>query len=395
MNRIHVAALLVSTLVLAAASAESTATLRNGSRVEITDVSSAGISIPPDAGRPARLLPLSLVRSVDGELAPKFEANRALAGDLWRAGARLARHDYAGADPILERLWKATSGASGPTRAEISAGLLACRISRGAFASALEPWTEWIDESVTLDTENAARVRSMVEMLEPGDIWIASMPPIWVDAPAVREIAAASLPAPNPKDVGHPTGADVREIYSVAARRDTGASWNIDPASAMKNAGWANLAGEMVLAEATEPAIRTEARQRLSSRLASDGASWKQAWIRLALGRSLLLETSLDDRRSGVLNLLWVASRAEVAPTVVAIALADAARGLVSLGDAPGAASVLADLERRFPDDPILESAQLANARKAIGTQRQQPSSGTTTAQSQPAPAKAAEENQK
>lgn len=393
MNKQHAAAILLATLALAAANAESIATLRSGSRIAISDVSAAGVSLPADSGRPARVIPLSLVRSVEGELAPKFEANKSIASDLWRAGARLERRDHAGADPILENLWKATAGASGPTRAEIAAGLLACRIARGAFASALEPWAEWIDESVTLDTENAARVRSMVESLEPGDIWIASMPPVWVDSPGVREIATASLPFPDSKDVGHPTGTDVREIYSVAARRDSGMDWNLDPASAKKNPGWANIAGEMVLAESPDTAVRSESRQKLSTRLAADGPAWKQTWIRLGLGRSLLLESTLEERRNGVMNLLWVASRSEVTPAVAAIALADAARGLIALGDIPGAISILADLERRFPDDPILESAQVAGTRRAIGNQRAQTSSASPT--TQPAPTPAAEENQK
>ncbi|MBX3389760.1 MAG: hypothetical protein KF691_09940 [Phycisphaeraceae bacterium] len=347
---------------------DSFAQLRSGARMAISDVSPAGVTIAEERGRPSRVESLSQVRAVTGPLALKFEEQRALATDLWRASARLSREDEGGAEPLFEKLWTRTSGVSGPTRAEVASGLAACRAHRGAFATAVEPWTEWVRQAGQVSPEQLAIQRSRLGISEGSGIWIEAMPPIWTDSTAVRGLAAQAV-VPSGKPVTHPTGDDLVLIYTVAARRDTGQAWGLDPSSALKDPGWANLAGEMVLAESEDPMVRAEARQRLSSRLASDVPMWKQIWIRLALGRSLLLEPGADERRSGILNLFWIASRpADSLPlgAGVSLALVSAAHGLVVLSDFEGARAVLEDLERRFVGDVILDSPGVAAVRRAL-----------------------------
>ncbi|MBN8598104.1 MAG: hypothetical protein J0L78_10570 [Planctomycetes bacterium] len=373
-----IAAGTLSFLAVFAHAEESYATLRNGARVAITDVSAAGIALAADRGKGPKLESLSQVRSVEGPLQAKFEANRGLANDLRRASTRLSRGDEAGAEPLFEKLWTSSSGVPGPTRAEIAAGLAACRIRRGASATAIEPWVEWIRRTGELSPEQLENQRTVLGISEPGSYWIDAIPPVWSDSTPVRTLAAASV-ATNQAGGAHPSGDDIALIYTVAARRDSGMPWQIDPAKAVKSPTWANLAGEMVLAESDAPEVRAEARQRLLARLGSDVPLWKQMWIRLAVGRSLLHESDSDDRRAGVLNLLWIASRPEGTPSIVTQAIASATKALAALSDYEGARSLLADLEKRFPDDPILDSAGLASVRRSLP----QP---VTPAQTLPAP---------
>lgn len=355
----------MSVLAVLASAEESRATLRNGVTVVITDVSAAGVTFGTDNGKRPKLESLSQVRSVDGPLHEKFEANLQLAHDLRRASNRLSRGDEGGAEPLFEKLWQQTAGVFGPTRAEIAAGLAACRIRRGASATVIEPWVEWIRRTGELSPEQLESQRAVLGISESGAYWIDVLPPVWSDSAPVRTLASTSIPATEPASI-HPSGDDIALIYTVAARRDSGAPWQIDPAKAIKSPAWTNLAGEMVLAESASPEVRSEARQRLLARLGSDVPLWKQTWIRLAVGRSLILETDSDDRRAGVLNLLWIASRPEGPSAIVTQAIANAAKGLAALADAEGARALLSDLERRFPDDPILDSAALASTRRSL-----------------------------
>lgn len=368
MKRVLLLMFACAATALPARGEDSFALLRSGARVVISDVSASGITTAEERGRPSRVESLSQVRSVSGPLAPKFEEQQSLATDLWRASARLRRDDEGGAEPLFEKLWDRTKEVAGPTRAEIACGLAACRVHRGALATAVEPWAEWVRQSDQVAPEQLALQRARLGISENSGNWIEAMPPIWTESTAVRALAAHAVANPG-KAAIHPSGDELMLIYTVAARRDCGQAWGIETASALKDPGWTNLAGEMVLAESREAEVRAEARQRLWSRLGSDIALWKQIWIRLAIGRSLLLEPGTDDRRAGILNLLWIASRpADSVPlgAGVSLALVSAAQGLVALSDSEGARVVLEDLERRFVGDVILDSPGVAAVRRAI-----------------------------
>jgi len=351
-------------IALSARAEDSVALLRSGARVPISDISASGVSLAAARGKPGKVESLSHVKDVTGPLASKFEANRPLATDLWRASGRLERGDEGGAEPLYESLWTRSVGVDGPTRAEIAAGLAACRVRRGAYATAVDPWLEWLRQSGSLSTDQLAEQRNRLGISDSAEFWIDVLPPVWTDSTAVRSLASHAG-ATRPGGAPHPNAEDLLLIYQTAARRETGQLWQVDPQHAINDPAWANLAGEMVLAEADNAEVRAEARQRLASRLVPDVALWKQIWIRLALGRSLMLEPGADDRRAGILNLLWIVSR-EAPPTpLLASAFAGAIKGLVLIADLDGARSLLADAERRLPGDPVLDSPVIASARRA------------------------------
>ncbi|MGH7245150.1 MAG: hypothetical protein ACREJD_17175 [Phycisphaerales bacterium] len=383
MKRVFTLIICSGMLACASLAEDSQALLRSGTRVAITDISPAGITLATERGRPAKLESLSQVKSVSGPLAGKFDDNRSLATDLWRASARLGRDDEGGAEPLYEQLWVRTAGTSGPTRAEVAAGLAACRVHRGALATAIEPWTEWVRQSASLAPEQVVAQRARLGISDPTSNWIDVLPPVWTDSTAVRALAGQGLTTHAPS-TAHPSGDDLFLIYAVAARRDTGQPWKIDLAQASKDPAWANLAGDMVLAECDNPEVRAESRQKLTARLTGDVPLWKQIWIRLAFGRSLLAESGADDRRAGVLNLLWIASRTSAPQPLVALALVGASRGLSLLGDMDGSRALLDDLERRFSGDVVLDSPGVASLRHTLA--QMPPASPKTSPLPQSAP---------
>lgn len=348
-----------------AAVEESFAVLRSGGRASITEVNAAGALVASKSAV-SRRVSLSGVRAVEGPLASEFRRHADLATSLWRAGARLDRGDAPGAEPIYEAVWASTAGVHGPTRAEAAAGLLACRVRRGAFASSIEAWAAWLAESATLEASDAERCRARLataEGLDSSAQWLVGSPPVFAESPVVRAFASGEI-------VAHEAGAlpDVLAIYRYAAKRDTGASRG--DCAAFENAkGWNNIAGDMVLAESADPAVRDRARRRLRDRTGADAPAWQVHWARLGLGRSLRLESDSQNKTEAVLELLWIASRESVAPNVLAHALATAAETLVDLDDRAGAARVLADLESRMADHPLTGSARLSRLRVELGVQ--------------------------
>ena len=342
---------------------DSVAVLRSGATLPITEISKAGV-LATSKATGVRRVSLSAVRRVDGPLAAEFRAQETLGETLWRAGVRLDRGDAPGAEPLYESAWAMTGDVRGPTRAEAAAGLLACRVRRGAFASAVEAWAVWLSEAASLESEDAERCRVRLAAgygLDSTSQWLTGMPPVFVDGPYVRAFASADLEVTETGGVP-----DVLSIYRYAAKRDSGAQR--DDASAFENAkGWNNIAGEMVLAESSESAVRERARKRLRERAASDAPVWQVHWARLGLGRSLRIEVDVNSKTEAVIELLWVASRESVASNVLAQALMAAAETLVELDDRPGAARVIADLEARLPDHPIVTAARLSRLRAEVG----------------------------
>lgn len=366
--------LAVSACAGIAAGEDSVAVLRSGVRVTITEISAAG-ALASGKASGTRRLSLAGVRSVEGPLAGDFREQESLAIQLWRAGARLDRGDAPGAEPLYEAMWAQTAGVRGPTRAEVAAGLLACRVQRGAFAAAIESWAAWLAESPSLESTDAERCRnrlSAAEGLDSSAQWLIGSPPVFVDGPFVRAFAAGEL-------VGNETGGmpDVLSIYRYAAKRDT-ATKRSDPFVFEHAKGWNNIAGDMVLAESGDPQVRERARKRLQDRAGADALVWQVQWARLGLGRSLRLEPDAKNKTDAVIELLWIASRESVAPNVLAQALAAAAETLLEIEDRSAAARVLADLEARLPEHPIIGSARLSRLRAALGIQTGQTNNGNS-----------------
>jgi hypothetical protein len=282
------------------------------------------------------------VREVRGPLAGEAAKFAEISEAAFRARVRLERGDVVSAEPLYERLFREYRGKSGGLSASIAAGLLRCRLSRGAQASAVEAWVESLRGPGGV----------VADVVDAGTGLCPGLPPMWLASPAVASLASSvELGGEGSKDRAGMLG----RLYVSAARREMGLSELEGPGGTSEPG--VRLVMEIVRSRSEDAGKRQEARRELGERLDSKSPEWMQAWARVAIGRSLLMEEDAEKKREGVISLLYVASRgAEKDAYLGGVALASAALGLESLGDSRGASLLAAELAERYADHPALDA---------------------------------------
>ncbi len=341
----------------------------------------------------AVLLGWQSVRRVDGRLSEAAAAFSSLADRAWRARLRLARGDHASAEPIFEGLAAETSGRAGPTASSIWAGLLSCRMHRGAPTLAVEAWAGWMrassgsavlseGEPPNVPTPRWDDSRSLIEpLLDHATKLVPKLPPIWTPSPSVKVFAEGVSNDPSPIKPVLDRGGLVLELYRQAARAEVGLPVSMPDLPAGADAGLSLLA-DIVRSRLPDAAPRRDARKQLVERIGKS-PGWVDAWCRVAAGRSMLAESDAEQKRRGVVMLLSQAALGETSDgPLTALALTEAARALAELGDPRGARAVAADLASRFPDHPSLDDATI----KALLSGRSARGSETTPGRVAPEP---------
>jgi hypothetical protein len=313
--------------------------LRGGDVVTapIEEISIVGVRV---GGEEPRTIAWDAVRLVTGERAAAAAEFAAIAEQAWRARLRLARGDHALAAPIFEKLWLTYREVSGPTALMVAEGTLACRLATGRAADAIEPWLHAValrEAGIVI-----AGDPPLAPVLDAETMLVPALAPVWLDArDAKRAGEAASFGRTG-------LAGDLAAGYIAAARRQAG-----DPGAAeAPSREHPGAALVRLIAEAVAPdaARREAARFAIAARLDADAGSWREAWLRAALGRSYLLEADARARTVGVFHLMHLPARfAWSHPRLATMALALAARELAAQGDAAGAAAVRAELERLAP----------------------------------------------
>ncbi len=338
---------------------------------------------------------------------------------LWRGRSRIERGDFVMGERVIEPLYatiiggaSATGGAKaagagtnapawpglgGPTGAVLAEAALRCRLNRGWTTAAIEPWLAW-----RAAQEEGGRLGGVI--VSPGQAapgqqqWVGGqmsgvgvtdlgtglcvqLPPIFSSAASARAlpaIYALGTWAAAERRAGS-TG-ELAKIYRAAIAAEMAQSAGNAPEplaiELMKSADpGVRLCAEIVVSRVGTSAERAEARNAMKQRLAigklrtSDSetataqtlSSWQEAWVRAAIGRSLLLETDLKSRREGLVSLLHVPARfGEQVPWLAAICLREAIETLKQMGDSEGAARLTADLNARLGDFATDESAVVA-----------------------------------
>jgi len=346
--------------------ADSVAILRGGrgEQMGVVAVSIDGVSVGElVAGvSSARMLSWHRVKSVGGSLTEEAKQYASTADDAWRAMTRLERGDAIGAELLLEPLAKTYSRRGGPTAGAVFAGLLKCRLLRGSQTLAVDAWMSWMQAGeIAPDAGRGPGVSSWErgeEILHGGvdaaTGLVPSLPPVWLNVASVRAFAGGEAMPPELGN-GAGRGAQLRELYVQAARRECGLATRL-PAG---NAAWPDaqrLVWQMVAARIGDDAARREARAALTARLKAGATGWIEAWCRVGIGRSLMVESDAESVRDGVLQLLTLAAREDASDAyLTGIALAEASAALRAAGDTRGAMTVLVDLVRRLPDHPATE----------------------------------------
>ncbi len=291
-------------------------------------------------------------------LAEASEPFDALAMDSWRARSRVERGDLVLAEPLLQQVFdRARSegqGLRGPTGLVVTEGLLRCRLARGATAAAIEPWLAWLDASIvrqprtTFAHRQWAREAGLPQVIDPSTELCHLLPPMWLATPSLQLVTQLE-PVEGERD----KAAAMRALYQAAARYELGQT--IDELPEVPREPASELVRDIVAARVLAPPARTSARARLEAALNNAGSPWLAAWIRAAIGRSMVLEDEEELQLRGVAQLLrvHVLHRAD-APALADIALAEAAVTLAKLGQAVVAGSLADELARVSPQSPAL-----------------------------------------
>jgi hypothetical protein len=178
-----------------------------------------------------------------------------------------------------------------------------------------------------------------------------SLPPIWVNLPSVQSLARTPW-TPGPAGT---RAAALGAYYEQAARFEAGLAVQV-PIVNVEHDDAVALVREMVMARIGDETQRGAARQLLSARLRRRLAPWSEVWIRTALGRSMLLESSRETRLLGVAELVQLPARFErINPYLTGVALAEGAVASFKLNDLVGASRLRDELSDRFPGHPALE----------------------------------------
>jgi hypothetical protein len=145
-------------------------------------------------------------------------------------------------------------------------------------------------------------------------------------------------------------------LYSHAARFELGEPSTL--ASPTDQHWSVQLVYDIVLARTGDAAQRRQARDRLSRRITQGADPWVEAWCRAGIGRSLVKESSAEDRLLGVLELLHVPARFEESQAYLSgVALGECVIVLSELGDDSSAKVLARELAQRYRGHPVLDWA--------------------------------------
>jgi len=313
--------------------------LRGGDVVSapVEEVSIVGVRV---GGGESRIIAWDAVRRITGDHEAEAEEFSSIAENAWRARLRLARGDHALAAPLFETLYTRYRNVPGPTALMVAEGTLSCRLAEGKSGEAIEPWLHAVALREAGDT--IAGDPKLIPMLDSTTMLVPALPPMWLGPEGIRElISATDLPRTG-------LAGDLGALYQSAAMLEEGAAVTSTPPD--RDHPGVALVRMIVESRAPDPSRREAARFTMLGRLESEAGTWREAWLRAAIGRSYLMEPDPRVRMVGVFHLLHLPARfSSTNPELAAMALALASRELASQGDAAGAESLRAELERLFP----------------------------------------------
>lgn len=327
--------------------------LRGGLLVDapVTGVSIRGVEV---GGDEARVIGWDNVKRVIGRRAPDAAPYMDMAERAWRARIRLARGDFGLASALLEDLYAHLAGEAGPTALMVAEGTMACRLWYGDRVAAVDAWLE------------AVRLRAMGEriagdpplhpMVDPHTLLTPALAPLWLEREGLMGLADSwDGSAPATGDVA----GRLRVLYAASAQRALGLAVDEEAVASAALSGDPHagvaLVGQIVQAMSSDPSRRDSARAALRAGLQDDMGTWREAWRRAALGRSLLIEDDEAARLAGLFELVHLPARfARSQPQLAGAALAEMSLELSRRGEAEAAERLRAELASRYPGSAAL-----------------------------------------
>jgi len=306
--------------------------LRGGNIIDapVESVTLGGVRV---GGAAPRTIPWDRVKVVTGQMASEALEYAEISEAAWRARTRLARGDALLAEPLFEWLYALYMLEEGATAGLVAEGYTRCLLDRGAQAEAVAPWLDAVRLGETGDREG---------VLHP------LLPPIFEGGEATRRLADSGLSSQHSGGAAHA----IAWWYTEAALLDSGLSGQLAttrPGDTERD-GEAGFLERLVRCRSRDGAERRRMRDELRGFVDREHGTWREAWARAALGRSLLMEDDAQSRSLGVIELLHVPARFSAEqPALASMALREAAAALERAGDPDGARRLL---ERAATIDP-------------------------------------------
>jgi len=297
---------------------------------------------------------------------PRAEAFLATADTLWRARARLTRGDIAMAEPALEQAFQTYAAKRGATSSMIAEALTRARLWRGGNVSAVGPWLVFLacgsTPTIMRDPREAPGGYQELPSLpiDPETGLIPELPPLWSRGPASAAFARTKLSG-FPAEQNGPDelrASTLGALYQAAAafENDQGATMPVIPPE-LKGDKAVGLVSLIVSARISDDPVRTGARRELERELTRVAAKpWLEAWLRVAIARSLLRDQTRQAKLEALAQLAHLPARlSESSPALTAMALSEMAIELNELGETGAALAIRDELVAFAPDTPALE----------------------------------------
>lgn len=331
----------------------------------IVAMDDAGITIRSDSSG-VKLILWDQVRDViPDQPDPSLESRLKIAEDLWRARSRIARGDLALAEPLLERLFERYRGQSNETALIVAEGLLRCRLARGANMLAVIPFLELARlRRKDIGTDRYAKLEIIYDKKTS---LCPRLAPIWID----REGSQRLIRDLEAYDSGEDEVIDALAILFRKAALPAEQRQMDKTTSQLPRHPGVDFLRRLLETSSPESEKRQAARQRLYREI-DNLPDWAESWIRYQIGLSLLAEDDEDRHQLGLVNLAHLPSRYSTTnPYLAGLALARMIESLESLGNLQAAASLRAELERRFPghrglSKPIGEENKTMNDKEGV-----------------------------
>lgn len=356
---------------------------------EITRVDAKGVEVkaaPGEPGSAVKLIGWDRIRRVSGPHAAEAGRFTDLADGLWRARVRLERHDVRAAELLFDAIYAKHAGLAGPGGAVLAEGVMRTRLLRGATATAIWPWLDWLEiRYVTgkreLDSWVGGHI-ALPEVLDATRNLSPRLPPIFsaqVDPAGVRLLAEGGSNSQWSRyEQADDAVREVASIYRAAAVFEADPSKPVTLGPIKTTEDHVVMLADIVRARVGSDQERKDARGRLSRRIATLGIvpddleaepggaqvvanRYLESWCRVALGRSLVRESDPAEVRQGLIEMLHAPARfADVTPELAHLALLDAADVMSRHGDTHAALVLREEAKRRFgpgvgDDWPILD----------------------------------------
>lgn len=273
------------------------------------------------------------VKSVSGGDREGAARYMDLADQAWRARIRLERRDVAMALPLLEGLFERCKQSECQVTLLASAGLAHARLLEFDAAGAIRPMLL----AAHLHELSYRVEASFYEStdFDPETGLMPALPPIFVPSETTAKQARILLDVGSSGDtfVSESLRTPTALLYQRALRLPRGTELMNDDLSERASSA-ERLVHAVVLATTSASAEgRLAGRKMLAADDHAHEGTWREAWSRLAIGRSFLLEPAITDKNRGLLELLEVPARfRDRWPTLAALGLSDAIAELRARG---------------------------------------------------------------